>query len=354
MRTRLLAALFLALIGLGGTAYRTDAARVIVCPSGCAFSSIQAAIDAAPVGAAIKIKPGTYAEQVTISKDLTLSGSGADTTVIDGGGANVVTATFQVTATLSGLTITNGGTGLRNDGATLTVKNSRIVNNRDGGVFHQGVLSIENSVISGNSTESSGGGIFNNESTLSLRNTLVAGNSAAAGGGIYLTEGHITLDNSRVQNNRAANDGGGIVSVEATVTLNASEVSGNAAGGNGGGISSYAGSSSDVPVTLNSSTVAGNTASGDGGGIHNNAGIVRLANSAVTGNRAVGNGGGILNTGDSSQLYSTGVLELSNSRVTGNSATSGGGIYNVPENTVTLTKSRVSGNIPDDCTGLDC
>jgi pectin methylesterase-like acyl-CoA thioesterase len=93
MRTRLLAALFLALIGLGGTAYRTDAARVIVCPSGCAFSSIQAAIDAAPVGAAIKIKPGTYAEQVTISKDLTLSGSGADTTVIDGGGANVVTAT---------------------------------------------------------------------------------------------------------------------------------------------------------------------------------------------------------------------------------------------------------------------
>jgi len=46
------------------------------------FATIQAAIDAAAPGAVIHVAPGTYTEQVIITKDLTLRGAGAGATVI--------------------------------------------------------------------------------------------------------------------------------------------------------------------------------------------------------------------------------------------------------------------------------
>jgi pectin methylesterase-like acyl-CoA thioesterase len=50
---------------------------LIVCPIGpCQFQTIQAAIDAAPVNATIQINPGTYEENLVITKSLKLIGSG--------------------------------------------------------------------------------------------------------------------------------------------------------------------------------------------------------------------------------------------------------------------------------------
>src|SRR5215475_14393556 len=46
------------------------------------FPTIQAAVDAAAPGATIHVGPGTYTEQVVITKDLDLHGSGADAAVI--------------------------------------------------------------------------------------------------------------------------------------------------------------------------------------------------------------------------------------------------------------------------------
>ena len=54
-----------------------QAATTKVCPSGCFFSSIQAAINAAPTGATIVVGEGSYYENLVINKPLTLRGKGA-------------------------------------------------------------------------------------------------------------------------------------------------------------------------------------------------------------------------------------------------------------------------------------
>ena len=47
------------------------------------FDTIQEAIDAANEGDIIKVLPGTYTEQITINKNLTIIGSGAESTIIE-------------------------------------------------------------------------------------------------------------------------------------------------------------------------------------------------------------------------------------------------------------------------------
>jgi hypothetical protein len=64
------------------TAAPADAAGYTVCPSGCEFSTIQAAITVASPGSTITIGPGTYVENVAISQSVTLDGSGPATVVL--------------------------------------------------------------------------------------------------------------------------------------------------------------------------------------------------------------------------------------------------------------------------------
>jgi hypothetical protein len=58
-----------------------------VCPSGCAYTSIQTAINEAASGATITVGPGTYSETLNfvIDKPLTLLGAGAQVDPIEGG-----------------------------------------------------------------------------------------------------------------------------------------------------------------------------------------------------------------------------------------------------------------------------
>ena len=53
----------------------TVRAQVTVCASGCTYTTIQAAVDAVAVGTTINVQPGTYAEDVTVSKRVTLVGA---------------------------------------------------------------------------------------------------------------------------------------------------------------------------------------------------------------------------------------------------------------------------------------
>jgi parallel beta-helix repeat protein len=102
------------------------------------FASIQAAVTAA-TGGTVSAAAGTFTEQVSIAKDLTLTGAGAATTTIKAPGAplvadadgkkNVVEFRGGISDTMSGFTVTGSGvdTGIvALGGATLTLSATNV------------------------------------------------------------------------------------------------------------------------------------------------------------------------------------------------------------------------------------
>ncbi len=100
---------------------------ITVGPSGCDFTTIQAAIDAAPNGSVIQVQTGSYKENLTIrNRDgLTLQGAGPDKVTLDGNGPQQKDITPGIlilssrNITVSGLRITNSRRGLEADDSTL-------------------------------------------------------------------------------------------------------------------------------------------------------------------------------------------------------------------------------------------
>ena len=78
-RIFVIATLAVAFAGLTVSAAGATPAPNTVCAKNCAFTSIQAAINAASPGATITIRPGHYAENVTVTTPVTLKGSGKRT-----------------------------------------------------------------------------------------------------------------------------------------------------------------------------------------------------------------------------------------------------------------------------------
>ena len=302
---------------------------------------------------------------------------------IDGGGIRLgVAMNTSVVASVDRFALQNGyasfnGGGLYNWGTT-TVTNSTISNNQavysGGGIYNGGILTLTNSTVSGNTSQDAGGGIYNAEygGTLTLTDSIVSNNTAYAGGGIYNNFSTMTMNNSTVSGNTSQDNGGGIYNNQGTATLTNNTVSGNTAI-YGGGIHHWYGT-----LTMINSTISGNTASG-GGGLNNNYGIMILNRSTVSSNTTSGSGGsidgggGILNfsgtltlnnstiSGNTSQdggggiLIYIGDLTLNNSTVNSNTSSSGGGILNFGYGTVTLQNSILAGNTASgtspDCTG---
>jgi predicted outer membrane repeat protein len=298
-------------------------------------------------------------------------GAGADATVIDGQQIDRVfdvrgTAPHSIEVTFQGLTVRNGladaggGGGIRGTNADLVIRDSVVTGNRSagsgggigfpagstdnltlvrstvshnvagslnlpggqgGGIFGPGTVTLTNSAVIRNTSAHDGGGLTTN--TVNLTNSIVSGNTAIAGDGA-VDAVTVNLTNSTVSGNTAFSSGG-ISGV--TVTLTNSTVSGNTAiGGDGGGISGDT-------VTLTNSTVSGNTAKGNGGGI--DAPTVTLTNSTVSGNTAVSaNGGGI----------DAITLTLLNVTVTDNSAKVGGGVLLRNGGTSSVRNTIIAGN----------
>lgn len=182
--------------------------------------------------------------------------------------------------------------------------------------------------------------------------TITNGTGTGAG---LLNYGGVTLTECTVTGNQGEGGGGIYNEWDATLTLTRSSVSNNRAGSGGGaGIYNRFGT-----VTLNESIVTGNESSNQrGGGILNDGGILTLVGSRVERNQTGVHGGGIYY---SAGARPTSVTLRGGSIVTDNDADpndpeSGGGIYNLFGNGTVeiLDSSRVTGNRPNDCTGVIC
>ncbi len=231
-----------------------------------------------------------------ITQSLTISGAGAETTIIDGNGLDRIFHIIggsdpfllpNVTVTIIGVTLRNGQvpeTGF--GGAILTVEDS--------------TLALIASVVTGNSAIL-GGGIATfgfpsfgrpRAGELSLTNSTVSGNTAGQGGGI-LARALLTLTNTTVSGNTATNVGGGIshfvpFAAGTAALITNSTISGNMVmAGGGGGMFEIGGN-----ATLLNSTISGNMG-GAGGGISLGGGTVNLNNVTITNNTAAIIGGGI-------------------------------------------------------------
>lgn len=206
--------------------------------------------------------------QLTVNKDLSIIGPGAENLVLDGTGLfPLLWVNSGSTAIVSGLLLTGGKGGIVNQG-TLTATDMVITDSAShgepgGGIINVGVLTLNTSRLSGNTTDTQGGAICN----------LV---------GATLTVNGSTFSGA----NRASNDGGGLANL-GSATINNSTFSANVASGNhprGGAI--FNGGT----LAVTNSTFVGNISSGPGGALFNN-GPATLVASTFTNNVAAGANG---------------------------------------------------------------
>jgi CSLREA domain-containing protein len=365
-------------------AANTDTA-IDACTAGSAADTIVVPAGIYTLGIAGAGENANATGDLDITDDLTINGSGANSTVIDGAGLDRVFEVYTMVGTVavSGLTIQNGsengGSGIRNagtlaivdsmisnndtaagksggiyNGGTIVIESSTISNNTGGGIYNGGTIVIESSTISNND-----GGAINNEGTLTLIDSLMSGNTNTAVGGPgtaagIFSCGTLTVEGSTFShNNNAGNGAGGITNVKCggpinfvtgTLEVTGSSFRNNTGGGimnrgtatiedttflhnSGGGVFNGCGAPLGGDMTLTGVTVRGNTDRG----IENCGGTLTITNSTITQNTG---GSGIVNRDN-------GTLILHGTQVSRNTTRGdGGGIFN-DLGTVTLEGSTV-------------
>ena len=154
-----------------------------------------------------------------ITEDVTITGAGANTTVIDGADADRVFEILGSNVTISGITIQNGsasdGGGIwLNASSSLTLRDAAVSDNHatntGGGILVSGLLTLDRATVEGNSADVGGGIFVNNGASATLINTTFSGNSAASNGGAIFTRNAVDITNSTIADNTAAAGAGGI------------------------------------------------------------------------------------------------------------------------------------------------
>jgi hypothetical protein len=198
-------------------------------------------------------------ELPTITSPITITGPGAGTLTINGGGSTRPGGGSQIldigigltTSEISGLKLTGGdGTGAGLHGNA-------------GAIYAGSPLTVDRVVVSGNQDDVGGGGITAFQA-LTINDSTISGNSAPYGGGITVDDAPLSISGSTIADNTAT-----------------SYV--------GGGVAAYGGAAFD-PVTITGSTISGNAApnvtTGYGGGIYTKKSTDALQDTIVAGNSA--------------------------------------------------------------------
>ena len=301
-----------------------------------------------------------------VNKSLTISGPGKDQLSIDGNQASLVFGIFpDKTATISGLSIRNGQTGIWNERGMLTISNCAVSGNSEVGLGNDGTLTVSNCVVSGNSSggifsryrvltvvhcDVSGNsyGIYSDHSEASVTNCIVSSNQyggvfndgTAGGPNDHILGGVLTIADSIINDNSGPgvdNNAGGVTIVDTTISGNSVAKTGGQSGVGGGVYTYQYGGKIPGNLTVMNSTISGNFASSNGGGIACGKSGLTIINSTISGNSAGAYGGGIASG-------SFGMM-IVNSTVSGNSAATCGGVCGEVEIANTILNANASGNI---------
>ncbi len=218
-----------------------------VCPGGCSFSTIQAAINAAQPNDSIFVAAGNYTESIVITKSIGVYGgfSGPPvwkldrsiytSTIVGNDAQSVVAITGPLTITIDGFAITKGrgtpiGGGLRSIDAILTVRNSLIANNGvtatifSTNAFGAGIYAVGGSFLAANNVFRSntnscsglycpvmdGGGLYVADMpTATLSNNIFDSNHAWTGSGVGSLNTSIVADNNLFKDSSGGGGYGG-------------------------------------------------------------------------------------------------------------------------------------------------
>jgi CSLREA domain-containing protein len=242
------------------------------CNADCSLREAVIAANAAAGPDEIVLPPGRYVLSIPgtdenasvdgdldITGDTTVTGAGAQTTIVDGNGAVTNSRVLHIlagtTVTITGVTVTGGN------------ELGDMYPNAGGGIFIDDAtqFNLLDSVIIGNRTEYWSGGLDIEGPSL-IQNVTVANNVAgeAAGGAEVETEG-VTFTNVTFSGNTANEHGGavalhdpGTIFNNVTMIGNRADADGTGTGDTGGGL--YA----DDSATIRNSIIAGNTVGGAG------------------------------------------------------------------------------------------
>jgi parallel beta-helix repeat protein len=185
-----------------------------VCPNGCNYTSIQAAIDAADSGDLIIVESGIYYENVNVNKQLTLRGTDTGTgmpVVIDEGNTTAINLSANG-ITMEGFNVTSNNTSSESNGIEINSNSStisgNIINNYSNGIF---IAESHNNTITDNNASHNGCGIYLQNSS----NNTITGNSFSynelgsmllynsSSNGIYLN--NFLNDETNVQSDNSTN-----------------------------------------------------------------------------------------------------------------------------------------------------
>jgi Ca2+-binding RTX toxin-like protein len=277
------------------------------------------------------------------SDGLDIQGPGPDQITVSGDDSSQIFHLYEFDSNgepvrISGMTLTDGFT---------TGWGGALYSDNHG--FNAAELTIDNVVIQNSVAAQGGGAIWQQHGSLTILNSTVTGNESQSGtgGGLYSndTDGdlptEVSIQDSSFTNNTSSSNGGGlgISDASADVEIVRTTISGNtAAGGDGGGAYVYR----NEGVRVTDSTFAGNDADSDGGGIalySNDA--VSIQRSTFSANSAPDNrGGGVVAFG------TYGPLVFENTTLSGNDAEEGGGayLYTDLDEGQTIRNSTIVGN----------
>lgn len=309
--------------------------RVGINGGGCAYGTIQQAVNAAADGDTVQVAEGVYFENLNVSnKQLTLIG-GYDSTCMATG-----TTTTRVDGSL------RSSTAMYVNNSHLTLRDIELAWGSGSGA---GLYATTNSNVTLDNADlidnhgASGGGLYvSSSSNMTTTNgSAIYGNTASVGGGGGYISGQLFAygNDSDIHDNCAPN-GGGFTVPGGTLYLNAADTYLNKAAdaaGKGGGI--YVTAGGFVTMT-NAAYVYFLNRAYDGGGIYaDNASVYLQGGSTTLRDNVATNYGGGMYLGNNSVLRSTGArIGQAGTTSIANEALRGAGLY-VTNSTVDFSGS---------------